>query len=122
MEIRLTSSGNNFPGAKALDTLHKNQADLQGKNIRPEKFSDRRIFMSMFNDIELERKDDGDSCALTSGKIKEFASKFHDGRWAFLGPGEESKWYQGFAAEHGSKWRLKWWKFLRIQDMRYSRE
>ena len=29
----------------------KIQADLQGKNIRPEKFSDQLIFMSMFNDI-----------------------------------------------------------------------
>ena len=36
------------------ELLHEIQADLQGKNIRPEKFSDRRIFMSIFNDIELE--------------------------------------------------------------------
>ena len=42
MEIRLTSQG-----AKALDILHKIQADLQGKNITPEKFSYRIIFMSM---------------------------------------------------------------------------
>ena len=96
-----------FPGAKAFDILHKFQADLQGKNIRPEKFSDRIIFMSMFNDIELERKDNEDSCALTSRKIKEYASKFNDGHWAFLGPGEESKWYQGYAAEYGGKWDLR---------------
>ena len=42
-----------FPGGKALDILHKIQADLQGKNITPEKLSVRKIFMSMFNDIEL---------------------------------------------------------------------
>ena len=65
-----------FPGAKALGILHKIQADLQGKNITLEKFSDRIILMSMFNDIELERKDNEDSCALTSRKIKEYASKF----------------------------------------------
>ena len=47
-----------FPGAKALDILHKIQEHLQGKNITPEKFSDRIIFMSMFNDIDLERKDE----------------------------------------------------------------
>ena len=70
-------------------------------------FSDRIIFMSMFNDIELERKDNEDSCALTSRKIKEYASKFNDGHWAFLGPGEESKWYQGYAAEYGGKWDLR---------------
>ena len=85
-----------------MDILHKIQADLKGKNIRREKFSDRIVFMSMFNDIELKRKDDEDSCALTSRKIKEYASKFNDG--AFLGPGEESKWYQGYASEKGHKW------------------
>ena len=37
-----------FPGSKALDTFHKIEADLQGENITPEKFSDRIIFMSMF--------------------------------------------------------------------------
>ena len=74
-----------FPGAKALDILHKNSS-------RPQKISDRIISMSMFNDIELERKDYEDSCARTSRKIKEYASNFDDGHWAFLGPGEESKW------------------------------
>ena len=59
--------------------------------------------MSMFNDIELEGKDDEDSCALTSRKIQENASNFHDGHWAFLGPGEECKWYQGCAADDGGK-------------------
>ena len=32
--------------------------------------------MSMFNDIDLERKYNEDSCALTSRKIKEYASNF----------------------------------------------
>ena len=110
----------NLPRANALNILHK----IQGKNITPEKFSDRMIFMSMFNDIELWGKDNEDSCALTSRKIKEYASKFNDGRWAFLGPGEESKWYQGYATNHGGKWDLRasqWWKILRIQDIRQSR-
>ena len=73
MEILLTSGGKISQEPKALDFLHKIQADLQGKNITPEKFSDRIIFMSLFNDIELERKDNEDSCALTSRKIKEYA-------------------------------------------------
>ena len=37
--------------------------------------------------------------ALTSRKTK--------GHWAFLGPGEESKWYQGYEAEYGGKWDLR---------------
>ena len=31
----------------------------------------------------------------------------NDGHWAFLGPGEESKWYQGYAADYGGKWDLR---------------
>ena len=114
-----------FPGAKALDILHKSQADLQGKNITPEKISDRIIFISMFNDVELERKDNEYCCALTSKKIKEYASNFHDGHLAFLGRGEESKWYQGYAADYGGKWDLRasqMWRILRSQDIPFSRE
>ena len=43
--------------------------------------------MSMFNDIDLEKKNNEDSCALTPRKIKEYASNFNDGHCAFLGPG-----------------------------------
>ena len=96
-----------FPGAEALDILNKIQADLQGKNITPENFSDRVISMSMFKNIVLEKKDNEDSCAFTSRKINEYASNFNDGHWAFLGPGEESKWYQGYVAEYGGKWDLR---------------
>ena len=106
MDIRLTSCGKSSQQPKHW-IFSKNQADLQGKNITPERFSDRIIFMSMFNDIELEKKDNEDSCLLTSRKINEYASNFNDGHWAFLGPGEESKWYQGYVTNHGSKWDLR---------------
>ena len=33
-----------------------------------------------------------------------YASRFNDGHWAFFGPGEESKWYQGRAVNCGGKW------------------
>ena len=93
-----------FPGAKALDILHKIQADLQGKNITPEKFSDRIIFKAMFNEVVLEKRDNEDSSAITSRKIKERASNFNDGHLASLGPEEENKWYQGYAA--GLWWQV----------------
>ena len=53
------------------------------------------------------QKRNEDSCALTSRKIKEYASNFNDGHWAFLGPGEESKWYQGYETNYGGKWDLR---------------
>ena len=48
---------NVFPGATALDLLHEIQADLQGKNVTPEKISKiELIFMSMSNNIVPEEK------------------------------------------------------------------
>ena len=61
----------------------------------------------MVNDIVPKKRGNEDSCAITSRKIKEYASKFNDGHWAFLGPREESKWYQGYATNYGGKWDLR---------------
>ena len=41
-----------------------------------------------------------------------------------IGPGEESKWCQGYAAEYGDKWDLRtsqMVEILRIPDIRNSR-
>ena len=54
-----------FPGFSALQLLHTIQNDLERKRINPEEFSDRIIFMSMFNDIDLEKRGNEDTCALT---------------------------------------------------------
>ena len=86
----------NFPGATALDLLLKNSEVLEGKRITPENFGDRIIFMSMFNDIVLDKKRNVELCTTTSREIKEYNIRFKDGHWAFLGPGGKSKWYQGY--------------------------
>ena len=65
-----------FPGSSALQVLHTIQKDLEGKDIIPENFSDRIIFMTMFNDIEFWKRGNEDSCTLISRAIKDYASKF----------------------------------------------
>ena len=45
-----------FPGCTSQEILRNIQKNLQHKNIDPEKFEDRIIFMSMFNDIDLEQE------------------------------------------------------------------
>ena len=47
---------NIFPGLTSLEILQKIQKDLRDRNIEPEKFEDRIIFMSMFNDIEWTKR------------------------------------------------------------------
>ena len=54
-----------FTGSSALQLLHTIQKDLEGKRIDAEEFSDRIMFMSMFNDIDLEKRGNEDTCALT---------------------------------------------------------
>ena len=58
-----------YPGFTALQILHKIQNDLEGAHIEPEEFSDRIIFMSMFNDIDLNKKGHEASETLTSRMI-----------------------------------------------------
>ena len=74
-----------FPGVTALNLLHKVQADLEDQHIIPEKFSDRIIFRTMFNDIDFDKKDNENSCYLTAEKIRDYASKFYDGHLGILG-------------------------------------
>ena len=62
--------------------------------------------MSMFNDIDLDKKGNEDSCKINSRKIKMYASRFIDRHWGFVGPGEKSKWYQGYAVNCGN-WILR---------------
>ena len=38
------------------------QQDLKRKSIEPEEFTDRIIFMSMFNDIELTKRGNTEKC------------------------------------------------------------
>ena len=78
----LHSSGRFSQEPQLRNFSKKIQKHLEGRRIRFESFSDRVIFMSMFNDID-------------------FASRFIDRHWVFLGPGEKGKWYQGYAVNCG---------------------
>ena len=66
-----------FAGTTASEILQQIQKGLEGQRIRPESFSDRIIFMSMFNDIDLDKKGNEDSCNINSRKIKNVCVKIH---------------------------------------------
>ena len=75
-----------------------------GKKTHHTQISDRIIFMSMFNYIELEKTGNEESWALTSRAIRDYSSRFKDGHWALLGAGEDNKWYHDFAASCEGEW------------------
>ena len=92
------------PGFTALQILHKIQSDLDGAHNELEEFIDRIIFMSMFNDIDLNKKGNEASCTLTSTKIQGYASNFVKGHWAFIGPGSEETWFRWYNYKPDGRW------------------
>ena len=90
-----------FPGFSSLSLLREIQNVLETKNIKPEYFKDRIIFMSMFNDIVWKKVDD--NCISNAEEVKNYGMKFPPGHWTFLGPGSEEKWY-GDSHDQKGQW------------------
>ena len=59
----------------------------------PETFTRRILFMSMFNDISCDKKDNEEECVANAKVVSILAKKFGIGQWSFIGPGSEKKWY-----------------------------
>ena len=84
---------NIFPGFTTLQLCDKINDLLSSLGQTPEKFTGRILFMSMFNDISCEGKDNRQQCLRDADYVKTFAKRFGIGQWSFIGPGSEKKWY-----------------------------
>ena len=82
-----------FPGFTSLQLCDKISDLLSSLGQSPETFTGRILFMSMFNDISCDRKDNQDECLKNADFLKTFAKRFGIGQWSFIGPGSEKKWY-----------------------------
>ena len=93
MENHLSSSGIDFdwnilPERTSFEMLCKVQEDVQCRNVDPETFGDRIIFMSTFNDIRWNKRHNEEQCLSNSEHIRDHMKRFSQGHWAFLGFGE----------------------------------
>ena len=52
----------NVPGHRTLQLLHEVQTMMKEMKCGPELFKDRIIFMTMYNDIDWDKKDNGTVC------------------------------------------------------------
>ena len=59
----------------------------------PAPFQGRIIFMSMFNETIWRTNDNEQECIANATLVSLFAKIFPAGRWSFLGPGSEKKWW-----------------------------
>ena len=82
---------NIFPGFTALQLCDKISDLLSNVVQTPETFTGRILFMSMFNDISCDRKDNKDECLKNAESVKVLARRFGIGQWSFIGPGSEKK-------------------------------
>ena len=83
---------NIFPGFTTLQLYGKVTDLLSRLGETPENFTGRILFMSMFNDISCEKKDNERECVAKAKVDKVLAKKFGRGQWSFIGPGSEKKW------------------------------
>ena len=93
---------NIFPGFTTLQLCDKINDLLSDLGETPETFTGRILFMSMFNDISCDRKDNKDECLANAGVVKVLARKFGIGQWSFIGPGSEKKWYSSENSPQGA--------------------
>ena len=94
---------NIFPGFTTLQLCGKINDLLSDLGEKPETFTGRILFMSMFNDIFCDRKGNKEECLANAGVVKVFARRFGVGQWSFIGPGSEKKWYSAENSPQGAR-------------------
>ena len=93
---------NIFPGFTSLQLCDKISNLLSSLGQSPETFTGRILFMSMFNDISCDRKDNKEECFKNADFVKTFAKRFGIVQWSFIGPGSEKKWYPSENSPQGA--------------------
>ena len=83
----------NIPGFTTLGILDEIQKMMAESKCEPEQLKGRIIFMSMYNDIVRRGKGKKEFCIASSLNVAEYARRFAQGHWSFLGPRSETKRY-----------------------------
>ena len=83
---------NIFPGRTSLEIFQKIDTNLDDRQINPEHFEGRIIFMSMFYDIDGTKIRNSLDRISTSKEVRDYAKRFQRWHWSFLSPGQEDEW------------------------------
>ena len=105
-----------FSGFTTLQLCNKVQEFMSKMSDKPEEFTGRIIFMSMFNDISWGSKDNEQEYELSAKLVSIYARRSSPGRWSFLGPGSEKKWY----STHESKPQGEWDRVAELMMIKFS--
>ena len=100
----MESEWNIFPGFTTLQLCNKVQEFMSKMSEQPEEFTGRIIFMSMFNGISWRSEDNEQECDANAKLVSIYARRFPPGRWSFLGPESEKKWYSTRGSRPQGEW------------------
>ena len=81
----------NFTGFTSLGILDEIQKMMTESKCEPEQFQGRIIFMSMYSDIDWTKRGNKENCIANALRATEYARRFTQGHWSFLGPGSEKR-------------------------------
>ena len=87
-----------------LIAAHQQSPRVHDQNDDPPQFKGRIIFISMFNDISWWSEENKQEYESSAQLVSIHAKRFSPGRWSFLGPGSETKWYSTFNERPQGEW------------------
>ena len=93
-----------FPGFTTAGILKEIQKTMGELQCDPADFKDKIIFMSMFNDIVWREPGNTENSENNSVTVANYARRFPRGRWSFLVPGTEKKWYGTYEGIPSGSW------------------
>ena len=93
-----------FPGFTTLGIVDEIQKMRTEFKCERELFRGRIIFRSMYNDIVWTKRGNKENCIANALRFIEYARRFPQGRWSFLGPGSEKKWYVTHVNKPDGEW------------------
>ena len=107
-------------GIFSLDSPHcssnKVQESMSKMSEKPEEFTGRIIFISMFNDISCRFQDNNEQeCGSNANLVSICARRFSSGRWSFFGPVSEKKW----CSTHESKPQGEWDRVAELMMIKF---
>ena len=83
---------NILQGFTSIEILRKIQIELKIRQINPDHFEGRIMFMTMFNDIDWTKSGNSDVYISHAREVSDNAKEFQRGHWSSHGLGDEEKW------------------------------
>ena len=102
-ESRLSSSGIFSQGIPHWKCSRKSRKICKAEVLN-QKDSEIESSACLCSTTSMDQEGNSEKCISDSEEIKNYAERFPQGHWTFLGPGDEKKWYGTLSYKPDGKW------------------